>query len=134
MKILTVPPARVPEKWGLVEGFLSAALQHSQGDYTVEHAQVYLAEGSWMLLVAEQDGQVHGAAAVQFFNRPTARVAFVVAMGGRFVTDENSLAGLRAACKEWGATRIECAARESTARLFRRVGFVEKYRIMETPI
>ena len=134
MKILTVPPAYVHEKWHLVEGFLADALRHSSGDYTVEHARVYLAEGNWMLLIAEQDGRVCGAAAVQFFNRPTARVAFVVAMGGHLVTDENSLVGLKAACKEWGATRIECAARESTARLFGRVGFVEKYKIMEVPV
>lgn len=130
MQVKVVPSEYVPQIWNQVERHLKSALEYAQGDYSVEHVRVFLATGQWMLVVGEDDSGVKGAAAIQFFNRPTSRVAFVVAIGGRLISNPDTFAQLKAICKQYGATHIEGAARESIARLWSRYGFAEKYRIV----
>ena len=134
-KLRVIPPEYVPQVWAAVEPWLASALEYSRGDYTVEHAQVYLSSGQWMLVVAEdEESKLKGAAAVQFFNRPASRVAFVVATGGKFVSGPEVFEQLSHICKQYGATHIEGAGRESIARLWSRFGFEEKYRIFEVKL
>lgn len=131
MKIQHVPVAWVARTWPLVRDFVDAALQYSQGEYTAEQALVYVADGRWVLFVAVDDaGKIHGAAVLNIFNRPTQRVAFIVAIGGRLVTNPDTFAQLKALCASFGATHIEGAAREAVARLWTRYGLKEKYRIV----
>lgn len=130
MIIERVDLAHVHHVWPLVEGFISSALEHSQGDYTLEQVKTLVAMGNWTLLVAVDDNGVQGAATVDFFNRPNDRVAFITAIGGRLISSPDTFEQLKALLKTIGATCIEGAARESIARLWSRYGFVEKYRIV----
>lgn len=131
MKIQHVPVAWVARTWPLVRDFVDAALQYSQGEYTAEQALVHVSDGRWVLFVAvDDDGKIHGAAVLNIFNRPTQRVAFIVAIGGRLVTNPDTFAQLKALCASFGATHIEGAAREAVARLWTRYGLQEKYRIV----
>jgi len=131
MKIQYVASEWVNYTWDKVEGFISSALEHSNGDYTVTHAKVFVTQGKWALIVAVDDfGVIHGAATVEFFNRPDDRVAFITAIGGKLVSNEDTFEQLRAYARSMGATTIEGAARESIARLWQRYGFKEKYRIV----
>lgn len=129
-QVKVVQPEYVPQIWGSVSTWLASALEYSKGDYEIEHVRVYLATGQWVLIVCEENGAIIGAAAVQFFNRPTSRVAFIVAIGGKLVSNPDTFGQLKEICKIYGATHIEGAARESIARLWRRYGFEEKYRIV----
>ena len=131
MELKVVPAERVPQIWSEVEGFLVDALQYSKGDYRVDHVQTYLSAGTWMLVIVTEGEFIHGAIAVQFFNRPTQRVAFVVAVGGYMISKQSEVDALKHICKAHGATVMEGAARESAARLWSRVGLTEKYKIME---
>lgn len=131
MKIQYVASEWVNYTWDKVEGFISDALAYSNGDYTVTHAKVFVTQGKWALIVAVDDsGVIHGAATVEFFNRPDDRVAFITAIGGKLVSNEDTFEQLRAYARSMGATTIEGAARESIARLWQRYGFKEKYRIV----
>lgn len=135
MKIHSVPQHAVNQIWPKVEGFLASALDHSHGEYNAEHAKVYLCTGAWQLLVAVDDAnEVHGAAAVEYMNRPNDRVAFIIAIGGRLITNRDTFSQMTAILKSCGATKIEGAARESIARLWSRYGFTEKYRIVEVSL
>jgi hypothetical protein len=135
MKIEVVHPDHFQYAWPLVERFISSALEYSSGDYTTEQAKVYLASGSWTLYVAVDDaGTLHGAGAVQFNSMPNDRVAFVVAIGGRLFTSQETWQQFVSLLKSRGATRVEGAARESIARLWKRYGFEEKYRIVGVKI
>jgi hypothetical protein len=134
MNVESVPIAWVPRVWPLVRDYLASALEHSKGDYSVEHAQAYLTSGQWILLVATEGETIHGAAAVEFFNRPNARVAFITAIGGKLISSQESFAQLKTILASFGATSIEGAARESIARLWSRYGFEEKYRIVEVKL
>lgn len=134
MKIQHVELAYVNQTWPLVEDYISSALEHGQDDYTVEQVKVFVTTGQWTLLVATEEGQVKGAAAINFFNRPNHRVAFVVCIGGRLISNEDTFKQFKNILVMFGATYIEGAARESIARLWTRYGFTEKYRIVGVQI
>lgn len=130
MKIQHVDVNYVNQLWPQVEQFIDAALAY-QDDYNIEHAKIYVTNGTWILIVAIDDDQViHGAATIQFYNRPKDRVAFVVTMGGKLITGHETYAQFTELLKAFGATYIEGASRESAARLWQRFGLSEKYRVV----
>ncbi len=130
MKIQHVPTEWVPQTWPLVEKYIANALEYCKGEYTPDQIQVLLSIGQRILIVAVDDGVIHGAAVLELFNRPAARVAHIVAIGGKLISSEDTLAQLKALVASFGATCLEGAARESVSRLWRRYGFEEKYRIV----
>lgn len=134
MKIQHVELSYVNQTWPLVESYISSALEHGQDDYTVEQVKVFVTTGQWTLVVATKDGKVEGAAVINFFNRPNYRVAFVVCIGGRLISNEDTFNQFKNILVMFGATYIEGAARESIARLWTRYGFTEKYRIVGVQI
>jgi hypothetical protein len=135
---LTIQPvftAAFHQAWPLVEGFLAEALKWGDDDYTADQAKAVLASGQWMLVVAvDEENTIHGAAAVDFRNMPNDRIAFVVAIGGKLISSQDTYAQFTALLKAHGATKIQGAARESIARLWTRYGFKERYRIVEAKI
>ncbi len=129
MKIQHVALDYVNQVWPQVEQFINAALAY-QDDYNIEHAKVYVANGTWTLIVASDEaGVIHGAATILFYNRPNDRVAFVVTMGGKLITGSETYTQFSTLLKAFGATYIEGASRESATRLWQRFGLKEKYRI-----
>jgi hypothetical protein len=135
---LTVQPVNVThfhQTWPLVEGFLAEALKWGEDDYTVEQAKGYLSRGDWLLVVAaDEENKIHGASAVNFFNMPNDRVAFVIAMGGKLISNPDTYKQFSDLLKAYGATKIQGAAREAIARLWTRYGFKERYRIVEAKL
>ena len=130
MKIQHVNIDYVNQVWPKVEDYIRWALDY-QTDYTVEHVKTFIVTGAWTLVVAvDEAGEIKGASAIQFFNRPNDRVAFVVSMGGKLITNKETFQQFSDLLKAFGATAIEGAARESIARLWKRYGFEEKYRIV----
>ena len=135
---LTIQPVGVAyfhQTWPLVEGFLAEALKWGEDDYTVEQAKGMLARGDWLLVVAvDEENTIKGAATVNFFNMPNDRVAFVIAIGGKLISNQDTYKQFSALLKSYGATKIQGAAREAIARLWTRYGFKERYRIVEARI
>jgi hypothetical protein len=130
MKVQPVPIEWVNHTWPMVEGFIAEALAYSKGEYTVDHVQSLVSSGQWVLLVAVDGEKIHGAATMYCFNRPTDRVAFVTTTSGKFILDQDTFEQLQNISRTFGATALECAARESMTRLLSRFGFEEKYRIV----
>jgi hypothetical protein len=129
MKIQHVDVNYTNQLWPQVEQFIEAALAY-QDDYSIEHAKVFVTNGTWTLIVAIDDEQtIHGAATIQFYNRPNDRVAFVVTMGGKLITGSETYAQFTDLLKAFGATYIEGASRASAMRLWERFGLKEKYRV-----
>lgn len=137
MKIQHVPLEFVNQTWPIVKGYIQSAIDNQGGEaeFSIDHVQAFVTSGQWMLLVAvDENHQVCGAATVNFFNRPTHRVAFIMYMGGRLITGQDTFEQLKQLCKSFGATKIECASDDSRFRLWRRFGFAEKYKISEVSI
>lgn len=134
MKIQHVETNYVSQVWPRVADYIDAGLSH-QNDYKLDHVKMYLTSGQWTLVLAiADDGFIQGAAAVSFMNRPDDRVAFVVVMGGKLISSQETFLQFKDVLKLFGATYIEGAARESVARLWTKYGLEEKYRIVGTKL
>lgn len=131
MKVEVVPLNWIHRVWGAAEPFIAAAMEHSKGECTVEQVKVYVAQGQWALLVATDENGIQGAATINCFNRANDRVAHVTAIGGKLISSKETFQQLKELVVGMGATVLEGAARESIARLWKRYGFEEKYRIVE---
>jgi len=135
MIVQHVPVEFVAQTWPLVEKHIASAEKFGGDDYTADQIKVYLAKNLWTLLVAvDENNQVQGAATVAFQNYPNDRIAFVTTMGGTMMVNEEVLNSLKQALKGFGATKIQGAMRPSMVRLSQKVGFVERYTIVELKI
>lgn len=136
MKIQHVAVEYVNQTWPFVEQYIQSAIDNQVGekDYTLEQVRLMVTSGQWLLLVAIKDGTIKGAAVINFFNRPSHRVAFVMYIGGRLVCNPETFSQLCDLLKAFGATKIEGAVNDAIARLWRRFGFTDKYRITEVNI
>lgn len=135
LSVQLVPLSLIHTTWPLVEKFIEDALQWGEDDYTIEQVKVYIAKGDWMLLVAvDEESLIHGAAAVNVYNMPNDRVAFIVAIGGRLISNDETYTQLCSLVKSFGATKIQGVARESIAKLWKRYGFKERYILVEAKL
>jgi hypothetical protein len=130
-----VPQQFVAQTWPLVEEHIASANKYGGDDYTLDQIKMYATQGQWVLLVAtDEEKNVHGAATVSFLNYPNDRVAFVTAIGGKLISNDDTFEQLKVLLRSMGATKIQGAARESIARLWKRYGFAERYVVVEVKI
>ena len=123
------------QTWPLVKDLFASALKFGGDEYTLDQIKALLAQGSWVLLVAvDEENIVHGAASVEFINKPNDRVGLITAMAGKDIVNEDVFGQVCALLKANGATKVQCAARESAARLYKQVGLEERYTILEAKI
>ena len=135
LEVKHIPVQYVAQAWPMVEKYIADALQYGGDDYTIDQVKVYLSTGQWVLLAAlDEENKFHGAATVTFINYPNDRMAFITFIGGKLVSNKDTFAQMGTILKGFGATKIQGAARESIARLWRRFGFEERYRIVETKL
>ena len=135
LTVLPVPVHSIHQTWPLVEELFQQANKYDAGDYTLEQIRACLASGVWTLLVAvDEDNKIHGTASINFYNMPNYRVGFITAMAGKAIVNEDVYGQVCELLKANGATRVQCAARESAARLYKRVGMEERHVIMETKL
>ena len=131
LNIQQVPIEYVNQVWPQVEGYIESALGYSCGDYNSDEAKVMLTLGSRSLVVATApENTIQGAAIVSYFNRPNARVGFVVAIGGRLISSEDTWSQFETILRANGATYIEGAGRPAIVRLWSRYGLEPKYTII----
>jgi hypothetical protein len=135
MKIQHVALEHVQQVWPSVEGFIASANEYGGDDYTLDQIRLFVGTGQWLLLVAsDEENKIHGAATVVFQNYPNHRIAFVTFIGGKLISSKETFGQLVQILKASGATKIQGAARESIARLWKRYGFYERHVIVETNI
>ena len=135
---VTVRPVDVnyiAQTWPLVEGYIAEAHKHSGGDYTLDQIRMFLATGAWLLLVAtDEENKLYGAMTVSFINYPNDRVAFVTSTGGKTICNAETLGQLKMLLQGLGATKIQAAGRPAVVRMLGKLGFKERYMVVETKI
>lgn len=129
MKVEVVPVEWVARTWPMASGFIEDALLYGNGEYTADQALVHISEGRWQLVVAVDDARkIRGAVVLNYFNRPSQRVAYIIAVGGRLISSQDTAAQLKNIMASHGATHLEGSARPAVARLWERFGITELYR------
>jgi len=134
ISIQLVPLSMIHQTWPLVESYIEESLAWGEDDYTLDQARQNLADGKWMLVVAVQEQNVIGASAINIYNMPNDRVAFVIAMGGKLITGPETYEQFCTLLKSFGATKIQGVARESAVKLWKRFGFKERYTLVEAKL
>ena len=135
MIVKQVPKELVKQVWSQANGYIENALKYAEDDYSLEQVKEYVSSGKWnLLIVIDEQNKLRGAITVVYSNYPNYRLAFITAIGGKWICDKESYQNFCEVLKANGATRIQGAARESVARLWRRLGFREKHIIVEREI
>jgi hypothetical protein len=124
MKTQYVPVEHAAQTWPLVEKYIADALEEGikQGinDYTVDQAKLLVCTGQWLLVVmADNDNQVHGAATITFINYPNSRVGYVTTIGGKLIANQDAFKSLCEILKSRGATKIQGLGRPAIVRLWK---------------
>jgi translation initiation factor 1 (eIF-1/SUI1) len=132
MTVFPLNVAYLHQHWEEVAKYLNPALELSGvEEFTLEQMKVYILNGSWTLFVVVEEEKLCGAVVVAFSNYPNDRVAFVTAIGGKFISSKETFEKFKVALKNMGATKIQGGARESVARLWNRLGFKNKQILVE---
>jgi len=131
LNLRIVPVTHIQQTWHEVDKMLASALVHSAGEYNLDQLKTMLVEGNQVLLVLVDDSnKIQTAFTIEWINHPNHRIAFLTAIGGR--TDLNAFEQFKEWVKISGGTKIQGAAFESVARLWKRkLGFENKYIIVE---
>ena len=105
--------------WDQVVGFFDAAIVIGDGNCTVEQLKSSLGMGNQTLLVSVNNGKITGAMSVELITYPNARVAFITAMGGNSIVDEETFTQVEHWAKSQGATKVQALASPAQARLYK---------------
>ena len=139
--IHAVPIEFVQQTWLLAGKFIVDGLQEGSGEnspnmtYNQHHVQSYLASGEWELFVAmDENNSMMGAATVTYINYPLHRVAFITAVGGKFIATQESFDQLTTLFKMRGATMVQGYGRPAIIRLWKRFNFQPRSTLLETLI
>lgn len=127
----------VQQVWPMVEGYIQSALEKDGTctDYNIHHIQQFLASGQWLLIVAvDEQNQIHGAGTVSFINYPLSRVAFITAIGGKLISNDNTFEQLASLLKARGATKIQGYGRDAIVRLWKRYNFEPRNTLVEVQL
>jgi hypothetical protein len=132
MNVFPLNVAYLHQHWEEIAKYLNPALDLSGvEEFTLDQMKVYILNGSWTLFAVAEEGKLCGAVVVSFSNYPNNRVAFVTAIGGKFISSKETFENFKVALKNMGATKIQGGARESVARLWNRLGFKNKQILVE---
>ena len=134
MILKRIMPDEVAQKWSQVSDFIEKALMYADGDYTIDQVRMAVVSNQWLLIGIYEGEFIKGALTVSFINMPNDRIGFVTAIGGKNIFNKDTYKQLVAILKQFGATKIQGGVRESIARLWRRVGFKERYILVENDI
>ena len=131
LNLRIVPVTHIQQTWHEVEDMLASAMVHSAGEYNLDQLKVMLVEGRQVLLVlVDENEKIQTAFTIEWINYPNHRVAFMTAIGGK--TDVNAFNQFKDWAKANGATKLQGAAFESVARLWKRkLGYENRYIIVE---
>lgn len=122
----------------MVEGYIQDALVLGDAGiplYNLHHVQGYVTSGEWLLLVAiDEQNEIHGAITLSFQNYPLQRVAFVTAVGGKFILTPDMYDQLKAILKYKGATVLQAYSRASMVRLLKRCNLKARNTLVEATL
>ena len=141
LKVYPVEINYVVQLWPMVKPFLEEALTKDNDApewsecYNIHHIQGFITSGQWLLLVAaDENKEIHGAATVSFANYPMNRVAFITLIGGHLVSNEDTFKQLTDLLKGYGATKLQGYGRPAIVRLWKRYGFEPRTTLVEVKL
>jgi hypothetical protein len=134
MIVMKILPQQVYGLWDRIAELLGKAIPYAGGDYSLDQVKLYLTSGHWSLLGIFKDKELTGAIAITYMNMPNDRIAYITLIGGKNVINPDTYQQFKTILKDHNATKIQGGARPSVARLWRRLGFRERYILVENTL
>lgn len=129
-KVVEIPQDFVHVEWPSSEAFLVEALKYSQGELEIHQLRADAAQGRIKMFKVFGDArETLGVVLVEFVNARHARMAFVLAIGGRGIVKPEMFEAFKAALRKHGATCLQGAGRDSIVRLYAPLGLRKKYTV-----
>tara|TARA_R110002167_G_scaffold317858_1_gene523467 strand:- start:15 stop:422 length:408 start_codon:yes stop_codon:yes gene_type:complete len=130
LKVYVVPQHLIQQYWHYAEKYIAKALEKGSGEFTTDQLKLMCVHGQQTLLLSMEDEKCYNAATVQWINYPNDRVAYVTYAGG------TKLKEIMNQFIKWvknnGGTSVQCSTGyKAIERLFERLNFKPKYRLME---
>jgi hypothetical protein len=134
-QVKPVPPELAAKTWPQVAAFVEKALKYSGGDYTLDQIKMFVCMGTWLLLVSVDDeNTIQGAMTISFQTYPNDRVAYVTTTGGKGICTADALSQMKNIVASMGATKVQAGGRPSMVRMLSRLGFIQRYMVVEARI
>ena len=138
LKVQHVETKYIQQMWPLVEPWFIPVFEKSLAStyYSIDNLRDYLTCGEHTLIVASDDGGIiHGVISLQWLDFPKARIAFVAAIGGKFISSKETNQEFVNWVRAMGGTKIQGYAKESVARLWKnKLGYTPAHIVMELDV
>lgn len=132
IEVRSVSNLQVHQVWPDVVDFIKASTDTGVGDCTPDQYLLLLSQGVQQLLVAVENDDIIGAMIVEVISVPNARVANIVALGGKGVVSSEVFGQVENWARANGATKFRAWAKDAQARLYRqRAGFTTARIVVE---
>tara|TARA_R110000772_G_scaffold244764_1_gene358175 strand:- start:239 stop:646 length:408 start_codon:yes stop_codon:yes gene_type:complete len=130
IKLYVVPTTHVQQYWHLAEKHLKKAIDKGHGEFDLNQLKLLVAQGQQQLLLGMEDDKCYNAATTQWIMYPNDRVAYVTYAGGTKLKE--IFEQFKVWVKNSGGTSVQCSTGyKSLERLFERLNYKPKYRLME---
>jgi len=136
LTLKSIPAQYISLLWPKLESHIASALEEAVvTEYGVEHVKEFLETRQWLAVgFFDVQDELHGVITVSFVRYPNESVAFITAIGGRLIANPDTFEQLKAICKAHGAAKLQGYARESVARLWKRLGFENRAILVEAKL
>ena len=130
-----VPLDKVHVVWPLIVPFIEVSLKKSDSIFDIDKVCELVVQGMWKVVIAvDTNNTIHGAAVVQTIQTPRDVVGFVTCIGGRLISDKRTFENFKDVLRKEGITEIQGTVRPSIQRLWKRLGFLDKYTVVGVSI
>jgi hypothetical protein len=133
IRVQHVDPNYIYQVWPLVKPWIVPVFEKSllSNYYSIDNLKEYIIRGEQVMLVGvDEDGGLQGEVTIQWCNYPNSRVAYITTFGANIGAELEVYNEFVKWLKAMGATRVECSARPSVARLLKnKMGFTPSNQI-----
>lgn len=134
--LVYVSPDKVKDFWPRCRDFIISGLMASEESSINIVYEDLLKDKALLIIQLNENGEVYWAMVVRFINTPNIRVAWIISIGGSgVVKSQDEWTDIKNKIKNiGGASKIKAVAKNSQARLWKRMGFLNSASIIEFSI
>jgi hypothetical protein len=120
--------------WDDVVGFIDSTIPYVHGEFTTQDVKDKLLDNEYNLIVISNDDNIIGAIVFSTHFVANKNTAFIIITAGRHITNDDAWQKLKTLFSNLGYEYIEAGMRDSTMRLWSKLGFKKKYNIVGVDI
>lgn len=131
MALIVISPQFVGQVWPTVGPMLQRAVDLSPEEGSLDQLELLIRQGRVHLLVWQaEDGEVAGAATVEFQDTPKHRIAHVGYMAGSGVVRAHVFDEAKAWMRNCGATIAQCWTKGTLVQMYEKMGMTNTHQVM----